>query len=279
MTISIISDSSCDLTSNTFSLPGIRFATVPLTIHVDDTDYVDDDSLDVDAMLEHMKEYKGASVTACPSPEQWAEEMRKSDWTFAFTITSALSGTYNSARIAQQIVQEESPEKKIFVVDSKSTAGTLVLLIRRAAELIKEKFSFEEMEKKLTEYCEKMQLFFSLDSYDNLVKTGRMSRIAGLVASSLGIRAVAGKTKEGTIEVLAKPRGEKKAIAKMVAMMRERKNLKNQPVVINHCNNEAGASRLKELIEQQCQTKDITVLSCRGLTSFYAGELGLIVSF
>lgn len=279
MTWSIISDSSCDLPANSFNGQGIYFATVPLKIIVGGTEYVDDDTINVKTMLAHMKNYNGPSSSACPAPEEWAHEFRKSDCTLAVSMTSALSGTYNSAVIAKNIVQEEFPEKKIHVIDSHSTAGGLVLILQKAAELVAAGEQFETVVKKAEEYTQSLSLLFSLCSFDNLIKTGRMSRVAGIVANTLGIRAVASNTDKGEIEVMQKPRGQERAIRAIVEIMCKRKNMAGQPVVITHCNNLEGAQRLKELISHTCLTTKIMILQTKGLTSFYAQSGGLLVGF
>lgn len=279
MTWGIISDSSCDLPTNAFAGSGLHFGVVPLKITVGNNEYIDNDDLDVNAMMADMKSYKGPSSSACPAPEEWAEEFRKSDKTVAVTMTSALSGTYNSALIGKKMVLEESPEKSIHVIDSHTTGGGLVLILRKLEELITQGLDFEAVVKQAEAYARSIFLLFSCGSYDNLVKNGRMSRIAGILASSLGIRAVAANTPEGTIRVLQKPRGEERALEAIVRTMSEWKNLAGQPVVISHCNNPVGAQRLKEKIVHVCMTTKITIMQTRGLTSFYNDNGGLMIAF
>nr|WP_319489665.1 DegV family protein [uncultured Caproiciproducens sp.] len=279
MTWSILADSSCDLPANAFQGSNLHFATVPLKLIVGNTEYVDNDSLNVNTMLAQMKNYKGPSSSACPSPEEWAREFRKSDCTIVVTMTSALSGTYNSALVAKDMVLEEYPEKRIHVIDSHSTAGGLVLILRKAEELISDGQDFDAVAKQTESYSRGLFLLFALGSYDNLIKAGRMSRVAGILATSLGIRAVASNTPQGEIKVLQKPRGEERAILQIVEIMNKLKNMAGQPVVISHCNNPKGAQRLKELIAHVCLTTKITILQTRGLTSYYTENGGFLVGF
>lgn len=279
MTWGMVSDSSCDLSSQAFQGMGLHFAVVPLKINVGGTEYVDDDSLDVNEMLAQMKRYSGPSSTACPAPESWAQEFRRSDCTLAVTMTSALSGTYNSAVTAKNMVLEEYPGKKIHIIDSRSTAGGLVLILRKAAALIQSGCSFDEIVEQTEDYADGLSLLFALGSYDNLIKTGRMSRVAGILATTLHIRAVASNTAEGTIQIMQKPRGEERAIRAIAELMQSRKDLKGQPVVVSHCNNPNGAHRLKEMIAHTSLTSNISIQQTRGLTSFYTGDGGLLAAF
>ena len=273
----IVADSSCDLRSDCFS--DIGFSSVPLKVRVDNTEYVDDGSSDPAVMLSHMKTYKGASSSSCPSPQEFAQEFRRAKNVIAITMTSGLSGTYNCAIQARQMVKEENPDANIYVVDSRSTAGSMVLLVRRVRELILEGFDFDEIVKQIERYRGEMRIVFSLASFDTLVKNGRMSRAAGLIATVLNIRAVATNTNDGYIKVLEKLRGESQAILRMVKLMGEIKDMTNRPAVITHCQNPDGANILTETIKRFYPSCDVTVLNTGCLTSYYAGENGLLLCF
>ena len=228
----IVGDSSCDLLPRKVN-DDIDIDIVPLTIVVGDKYFRDDENIDTKELLAAMKAEKRASSTACPSPRDFYESFVKADNSFCFTLTGALSGTYNAACLGRDMVREEFPEKNIHVVDTQATGGKLVLLMKKAEELIKQGLSFEEICPLIDEYNKDTDLIFALGGYDNLVKTGRMSRIAGILATNLGIRAVAWAV-NGEIEVVKKPRGERAAIEAMIALMNGKKDMTGRPVVIHH---------------------------------------------
>lgn len=136
MTWNIVCDSSCDLRVAAFESDSIRFETVPLRLQVGDREFLDNDDLVVPDLLDAMAEEKSASSTACPSPAAFARAFESGSCTVCFTISANLSGTYNAAVMGRDMVLEEHPEKKVCVIDSKSTAGAMVLLVRRARELM-----------------------------------------------------------------------------------------------------------------------------------------------
>ncbi|MEG1050145.1 MAG: DegV family protein, partial [Oscillospiraceae bacterium] len=142
-----------------------------------------------------------------------------------------------------------------------------------------ENLPFEEVVKQIDEYGASLHLVFTLAQFDNLVKTGRMNAIAGAIASHLGIRAVAVNSPKGEIEVVRKVRGEEKALAAMVDIMCQTKEMKGKPVVISQCQNKSGAELVKKLIKEKCDTSDITIYDCKALTTFYAMEKGLLISY
>ena len=277
----IVSDSSCDLKMGDFESNCIRFETVPLRIQVGNQEFVDNDELSVPMMLAAMAEEKTASSTACPSPAAFAKAFEQGEKTLCFTISSNLSGTYNAAVMGRDLVLEEHPEKKICIIDSRATAGAMVLLIRKSKELIEAnpEIDFEELCGVLRMYQASLRTFFTLESYDNLIKNGRMRPLVGTLLHSLGIHVIGVATPQGTIQVKDKARGETKTYQAIAGHMRESKDCTGAEVVICHCENQAGAINLKERILADLPVKSVEILSCRGLTSYYAMEKGLIIGY
>lgn len=276
----IVADSSCDLQEKDLADETLGFSTVPLTIHVGDTSYTDVPTTDCLKMLTHMKEYKHGSSSSCPSPDDFAREILKAANCIVVTITSGLSGTYNSALTAAKMIKEEHPLHNIHVIDSLATSGTMVLILRYVRKLIKQGLAFDEIVGRAESYRDSLRILFSLASFDNLIKTGRMPRVAGLLATALNIRAVATATPQGVIQVLEKPRGQKAAIERMIKRMIQIKDMSGKPVVISHCNNPDGALAVKDELLKAClEVGEISILENRCLNSFYAGDQALLMSF
>ena len=281
MTWNIVSDSSCDLRMAAFESDRVRFETVPLRIQVGEREFLDNDDLVVPDLLDAMSQEKSASSTACPSPAAFARAFEAGDCTVCFTISSNLSGTYNSAVMGREMVLEEHPEKKVCIIDSKATAGAMVLLIRKAKELMEADVTgdFEDICDQLRLYQAALRTCFTLENFDNLIKNGRMRPLVGTLLHSLGIHVIADATPLGTIHVADKARGEAKTYKTITALMKSSKDCTGAEVVISHCENMAGALKLKQQILEDLPVKSVDVLSCRGLTSFYAMEKGLIIGY
>lgn len=177
------------------------------------------------------------------------------------------------------MVKEEYPEKNVYVVNSWSTAGEMVLIARYADQLIGEGLDFAEIVEKVEAYAKEVRLIFTLEKFDNLIKAGRMKPLVGKVVAALGIHLVAQASTEGTVELMFKVRGDDKTLEKMVDYMNEQKDMTGKPVFISHCNNLKAVERIKALIREKCKTDDITVTHCKGLTSFYAMEKGLLIGY
>ena len=136
MTYNIVCDSSCDLKPEVLQPGRIQLEVVPMRISVGEHEFLDNADLNISMLLNEMEAEKTASGTACPSPAAFAKYFEAADCSICFTISCNLSGTYNAAVMARDMVLEEHPEKKICVIDSKSTAGDMVLLVRRAQALL-----------------------------------------------------------------------------------------------------------------------------------------------
>ena len=224
-------------------------------------------------MLDDMHASKKSS-SACPAPESFLKEFDNAEYTFIVTITSKLSGCYNSAVVAKN---SYSKPENICVIDSKAVSGTEILLVDRLVELIKQDLPYQQICEEINAYRDKKSLYFILQKFDNLVNNGRMSKIAGLIASKLVIRPIC-IAHEGEIKMAKKIIGIKNAFSKLVQMISEKaKDFSKETLIIKHCYAEEEANYIKSDLEKQCNFKEIRVQAMRGLCSYYALEKGLII--
>lgn len=277
----VVSDSSCDLRMASLRDGPIRFEIVPLRIQVGGREFLDNDELLIPELLSAMAAEKAAASTACPSPAAFARAFERGDCTVCFTISANLSGTYNAAVMARDMVLEEHPEKKICVIDSRATAGAMALLIYRAMALMEgaQPEDFDGICDELRMYQASLRTCFTLENFDNLIKNGRMRPLVGSLLHSLGIHVIADATPQGTIHVADKARGEAKTCRAIAALMGASKDCTGARVVISHCENLPGAMKLKQAIQEALPVRSVDIISCRGLTSFYAMEKGLIIGY
>lgn len=275
MKYQILVDSASDLRNDyLIKEKEIGFKVIPLTILANGKEFVDDDNINIDEMLENMHQCKTNS-SACPAPQSFMDEFDNAEYTFIVTITSKLSGCYNAAVVAKN--SYKNPEN-VHVVDSKATSGTEILIVDKLVNLIKEGKEFSEIIEDIESFRDKKSLFFSLQKFDNLVNTGRMSKIAGLVAKTLVIRPIC-IALDGEIKMERKVIGIKNAFKKMVQMIKEKAGAEapNQKLIITHCKAIEEAEQIKADIEKECEFKEIQIRPMKGLCSYYALEKGLII--
>ncbi len=275
----IVSDSSCDL----FTLPGeysgvADFATIPFSIRVGEKEYIDDEHLPLEEMLTANENHGEMAQTACPSPQAWLDKFSAPGPVLAFTISGALSGSHNSACVARDMLLEEEPDKQIAIIDTKATGPETVLLIRKACQLIRQGCGLEEIVRQVNEEADRTHIAFALSSYHNLIKSGRVNRLIGLIAGHLGFWGIGIGDEKGEIVIRGKARGVKNMVRFMAEEVR-RIGLAGREMVICHCFNEEAAALLREQLHAVFQQITVDIFPTRGLDSFYAERHGIIVAF
>ena len=274
MNMKIVADSSANLRT----LEDNSIVSVPLTIRTDEREFVDDATLDIKEMIDYLAGYKGKSGSACPSAGDWYSAFGDAEYIFAVTITSNLSGAYNSARIAKEDYEADYPDRKVFLIDSLSTGGEMKLIVEKIQELHAKGLSFEEICDTVTEYQKKTHLAFILKSLTNLANNGRVSPAVAKLAGFLNINVVGIASDVGTLEQKEKARGEKKAIAALRKIM-DNMGYAGGKVRIDHCFNKEDALKIKDLILSAFPSADVIIGENHGLCSFYAEKGGILVGF
>ena len=278
MDYKIVADSSCDL--NEELKEKLNISLVRFNIDVDDKKFIDDENLDTMELIHAMKNSPNPVRTSCPSPGDFVEEYRKYDNIFAITISSQLSGTYNSAVLAKEMIKDEDLKKFIHVFDSKSASVGETLIALKVKELIDSKLSNIEIVEKVEKYIHGMKTFFVLESLDNLIKNGRITKTRAVIANVLNLKPIMGEDGEGNIRLVENVRGTKKAFKRLVEIIGETgENLEEKILAISHTNAEEKAESLKRDIKSRYNFKDIIVLKTAGLSSAYAYDGGIILAF
>jgi DegV family protein with EDD domain len=269
---------TADSSANVLQLEGFDFAAAPLKIIAGEKEFVDDHALDVSGMVHWFDGYKDKSKTSCPNPGDWLDAFGDADEVFCVTITSGLSGSYNSACVAKQMYEAEHPGKKVCVIDSLSAGPELVLIIEKLQELIAQGLSFEEISEQIKSYQQQTGLVFMLESLKNFAANGRVSPTVAKIAGVLGIRIVGKASDAGTLEPTDKCRGEAKAVNTIFKHLKEN-GLHNGKVQIAHCRNKNAANTLKAMIEAELPNVQVRIGKNLGLCSYYAERGGLLVGY
>lgn len=277
MKFKIIGDSCTDFIPE--DLEKEYIVSVPLTIDVGNYEIVDDENFDQADFLKRVAAYQGCPKSACPSPETYMESFEGAEHVYVVTLSAQLSGSYNSAQLAKRMYQEEHPDTKIHVFDSKSASSGQLLLAHLIEEYALAGMEFETLVEKVTAFREKMQTTFVLESLETLRKNGRLTGVKALVASALNIKPYM-KAVNGSIAQAGQARGIKKALGKMVAFVGEvGENLTEKTVIIANCNCCERAKQVEKELMERYHFKESMVIDTRGISSLYANDGGVIVSF
>jgi DegV family protein with EDD domain len=229
-------------------------------------------------MREFFTAYKGKSKTSCPNVTDWIDSFGDADDVICLTITSALSGSYNSACLAKQEYESAHEGRRVFVLDTLSAGPEITLAIREAEEYVAAGLEFDEICEKIKHYTENTGLVFMLKSLRNFANNGRVSPLVAKIVGIAGICIVGKASDEGTLEPMHKCRGEARSLSTIISEL-ERLGLCRGRVSIGHCGNEAAAEKLERMIKDHFGELEIEIHKLRGLCTFYAEEGGLLVGF
>lgn len=274
----IISDTSCDLTKKEIKDLGIEY--VPFKISIDGKDFTDDENLNIDDFLEAMESTENPIHTACPSPYDYLKiiEENKDKDIYILTISSKLSGSYNSAKVAEAEAKEKFENLKIHVIDSKAASAGTTRVALKLLDLVKEK-DFEEIVKEIEKDTNLETTMFVLESMKNLIKNGRIKKTAGLIANVLNIRPIM-ISNDGEIELFEINRGMKKSLDKMIKAIESKCKIEKPDLItISYVANKERAEKLKEKIEELYEDVKVHIRHTNGLSSGYADIGGIVIAF
>lgn len=252
---------------------------IPLTLRLGDEDFVDDDNLDALDFLQKMKNYPDTPKSACPSPEDYMKHFDKADEIFVITISSKLSASYNSAKIAVDMYHEENGKNKVHLIDSRGATASETLLVNKIVEFKEMGLDFEETIKKIEAFNNKKEVFFVLESLDNLRKNGRLTGLKAFIAEALNIKPIMTTDGEGNIIKADQARGINKACNMLADLVVEHaKKTESRKMVISHCNCPERAEKIKDMIEEKHKFDRVDIVMTGGIATLYAAEGGIVVS-
>ena len=277
MSYKIVADSCCEFPAEYEKDP--QYERVPLGLEVEDELIMDDENFDQAYFLKKVAMSQKCPKSFCPSPEKFMEAYRtEAENVFVFTLSSKLSGSYNSAELGKKLYHERYGEKNIFVCDSESASCGETQLSMLAASWSEQGLAFDEICGRLSDFRDHMNTYFVLDNLETLRKNGRLSGVKALVASTLSIKPVMGATK-GEIIQLGQSVGIKKALAKMAeTVAKEAVNPQEKTLMITHCNCPERAESVKKMILEKIQCRDVLIMDTKGVSSMYANDGGVIVT-
>lgn len=277
MSYKIVVDSCCDLPPKYHKDEHFEF--IPLGLEIGDYFVSDDENFDQKDYIARVAASETCAKSACPSPDRYMKAYETdADNVYVITLSSKLSGSYNSALLGKDLYHEEKGDKNIFIIDSESASSGEALFAFKVEELEAKGLSFDEIVKQIEDYRTGMSTYFVLDNLDTLRKNGRLTGMKALVASTLNIKPVCGSN-HGEIVQRGQGMGIMKALVKMAELIaRETKDPAEKILVIAHCNCYERAMVVKSLIEARVELKDIVVVDTAGLSTTYAGDGGIIVA-
>ena len=270
--IKYVTDSSCD----TINYDGIDVAVAPLRIYTSERDFVDNEDLDVHEMIEYLLSYKDRSYTSCPSTESWLQAYEGGDEIYVITLTSNISGTYNSACAAKEEYIKAHQQARILVVDTLSTGPEMRLILEKIIEWKKEGKTFEEISKYVEDYKKTPRLFFAFKSLHNFAQNGRVNKVLASMIAKLNISIIGTASEKGDIEPQIKCRGINNVLTRLTEEL-TKAGFHGGKLRICHIENKELADKLGQKIKDLYPETDLCIYPARGLCSYYGERGGIII--
>lgn len=273
----IIVDSGCDMPES--MKKEMSVTAVPLTMMLGQTEFVDDESLDLSEFMKAMKACQDKVGSASPAPYLYQEAIQSTGSEYVITLSGKLSGSYSNAVLGNSQVQEDGGQSA-HIFDSKSASAGETLVAIKLHEFIKQGLPKARIIEAVHEFIDHMKTYFVLENYDNLQKNGRLGKVTGSLIQLLNIKLVMGSDGDGNIVLYEKVRGIRRMIEQLMSLIEKSgKKAEGESLVISHCNNFELAEQLFAEIKGRFHFQNIHIVSTGGLSSLYTSDKGVVIAF
>ena len=256
---------------------------VPLFIHFEGETFQDGVDMDVATFYERLKTAPKLPTTSQPPAgtlgEFYGRLIEEADAIVSIHISSQLSGTIDSARMARgALVRGKADPPEIYVIDSRTTANGLALLVSAAARAIADGAPAAEVAQRVRALASRLSTVFVVDTLEYLRRGGRIGGAAALVGSVLKVKPVL-YLKEGRIDVLEKVRTARKAKQRLLEIVSERAG--EQPIYacIVHAEVPQEAERIREHLATHFECRELFVVEFSPVIAVHVGPGAVGVAF
>ncbi|MBE6008551.1 MAG: DegV family protein [Lachnospiraceae bacterium] len=243
MSIILMTDSAADYTAKEREEKNIII--VPLTVFVNDESFLDGYTIDAEGFYEKLSHGDCYPRTSQPSPELFLEHFNRAkengDSVICINISSALSGTYQSAMIAKDMAEYDN----IYVLDSLLVAPAQRILVDHAKELIDSGMDFKAIVEELEEYKKRVRIFAIVDTLEYLKKGGRLSAAEAAIGELVNIKPMITITEEGKLVSFGKALGKARAFKSLIKKFESAPADENFPLIFLHSSDEKGCLEFK----------------------------------
>ena len=278
MSYKIVMDSCGELTEE-MRASGL-FESVPFEIEVGTRHITDDESFDRNEFLKYVREAPECPKSACPPAGRFLQAFCcEAERVYAVTVSEKVSGSYNSALVGKDLYEEEYGKKQIHVFNSCSASVGETLTALKIMECEEKGMSFEETIGTVEAYIRGQHVYAALGSIETFRKTGRLSGIKAILATTLNIKPVIGATTDGKVRMIGQVRGTGRALEKLAAALLEEVSEPEKKVLaIAHCNAPEHAETIRDLVSKGAAFQKIVVVETSGLSSMYVENGGVIAA-
>ena len=259
MGIKVFTDAASNLFASFLKEKNYDIKVLPMTLDVDGKTYqCYENEINIEEFSKEIyaKMKEGANIkTSLANPDVWAkayeEEIRNGNKVIVFTLASGISGTYNAACLAAEMVNEDANEEMVHVIDTRTASFGEGMQATYCYDLIKQGLDFESVVKKCEEHVWVVRSEFSVDDINFIARTGRVNKLIAKIANFLNIKVILKGGKDATIQLYKKIYGRVKALKELARICATKIKEKGEKVYIAHCNCEKDALTLKNLLNKE----------------------------
>jgi len=245
--IKILTDSCLDIPEELIQKNNIDI--LPALINFGDKSYIDRDEINLKEMLDKIEKEGVLPTTAQITPNRFEEYFRNAlnegYKVVAVLMSSKMSGTYNSANIAKEMIGSED----ITIIDTQVITSAQGFFVLKACEFRDKGLSPEEIKTEIEKMIPRMTASLCFESLENLVRGGRISKTAGVIGTALGLRVIIG-FEDGMMVAKDKVRGNKKVIKKIISEFENSNVDKNEPVMLIEIGSPEIKAELKKYLDE-----------------------------
>lgn len=278
--VALVTDSTADIPREVRDK--LDIAMVPLKVSFGEETFLDNITLQPAEFYEKLTSFSGLPKTSTPSPADYYEVFKRlvdeGRTVISVHLSSGVSGTYQSALIAQSMLEGEGD---VTVIDSKSASYGYGNQVVAAAEMAQKGASKEEIIEKIHFLRKEMQLYFLVDTLEYLQKGGRIGKASAVLGSLLNIKPILSIDDEGTVFPVEKVRGQKRAMSRITELVDT--HFKGGPVDVTLAltpGHTAGAAEFAEMLKNQLNVKRYLTTDIGPVIGTHAGPgtIGLFVT-
>ncbi|HJP57200.1 MAG TPA: DegV family protein [Gemmatimonadales bacterium] len=269
--VAVVTDSSADLPDTV--LDRHRIALVPLQVMFGDETFRDRVELRPEEFYRRLRIAKELPTTSQPTPGDFVRVFRdvlqEADEIVAVLLSAGLSGTYQSAQAAVR----SGGLGRVHLVDSASASLGAGMLALRAAELAESGWRADDIAAELRRLRSRSGVFITVDRYDNLIRSGRVSRGKAWLGGMLDVRPILSLNAEGRVVPVDRVRGRENVVPRVLSLLERR--LTPRPRVVRfgvaHADAPETAERVRTALVAAYRPRDCFVTLATGVLGTHVG--------
>lgn len=259
MAFKIITDSASDMPREIIDKYQLHVIPTPVTIN--GTDYFDGKTIFPEEFYKIQAE--GADIKTYHINQYMFEEnfrpyAQSGDEVLYICFSTGIAGTFNAANLAKEAIQEEYPDFRITIIDSKCASMGFGLAVEKLLRMQANGAPKETIIEAAQYFCEHMEHVFTVETLEYLYKGGRLSKTSAVLGGVLDVKPILEVNEEGSLEAVEKIRGRHKSLKRCVEMVGERgAELDQQIIGIVHGNDKPTCDKVKEMLMEKYHCKGI----------------------